>query len=264
MLTGVNDPGLGQRLLEGPLRLIPDSPFPNDPHPWFSPSRALLSYFNGTPRQFSGALFDSIGGGGDRPEVENEITREDVLAIAAVNATMPSAVVCQLLSEPVSARLAAWLRQLPTDVDLWDAEDETLEVAAEASKEIRTIHQAVSTATAEGWAAANKLLARKRPRLIPMYDAKVQSVVGLAEGGSWWSSLRDAMRVDGEDNEVRYRVSSAMHEAGVGHVSVLRGLDIILWSYASSDERTWRTPPPQWSDTAQRTRPPVGDSARGT
>mgnify|MGYP001792401831 CR=1 FL=1 len=41
------------------------------------------------------------------------------------------------------------------------------------------------------------------------------------------------MHVDGEDNEVRYRVCAAMRDADTGYVSVLRGLDVILWSYAN-------------------------------
>ena len=249
-VTGVVDAGLGQRLLDGPLRttpdsLPPDSLPPGERHLRFSPSGALVTYFYGTPRQFSGSLFDSIGGGGDRSDIENQITREDVLAVAAVNAPVPAAVASLLLTQPASGLLATWLRQLPTDIDLWDAEDYTLAIATKAWDEIRTIHEAGTTSTADGGFAATKLLARKRPRLIPLYDEKVRGVVYLAEGASWWFSLRDAMRVDGEDNEVRFRVCAAMREADVGYVSVLRGLDVILWSYANFGDST-----PQWRSAA--------------
>jgi hypothetical protein len=237
-VTGVVDAGLGQRLLAGPLRTTPDSRFPGARRLPFSPPDALDTYFHGTPRQFSGSLFDSFGGGGDRPDVENQITREDVLAVAAVNASVPAAVASLLLTQPASGRLATWLRQLPTDIDLWDAEDDTLATATKAWDEIRTIHEAGTTSAADGGFAANKLLARKRPRMIPLYDEKVRGVVHLAEGASWWFSLRDAMRVDGEDNEVRFRVCAAMREADVGYVSVLRGLDVILWSYANFGDST--------------------------
>lgn len=241
-MTNVIDAGLGQRLLDGPLPATANPPVPESRHPPFSPGRALSAYFRGTPRQFSGSLFDSFGGGGDRPDVRNQITREDLLAAAAVNATVPAAAASQLLTEPVSARLTAWLQQLPSDVDLWDAQDATLAVAAEAWEEIRTIHEP-GTTTPDRWSLANKLLARKRPRLIPLYDAKVRRVVDLAEGADWWRSLRAAMRVDGEDNEIRHRVCSAMQVADVHHVSVLRGLDVILWSYANSGDRATVRPP---------------------
>ena len=240
-MTGVVDEDLGRRLLTGPLRSIPDSRPANGPEQRFSPADALSTYFHGTSRQFSGSLFDSIGGGGDRPEVEDRITSEDVLAVAAVNAAMPAVVTNQLLSEPLSGRLTAHLRQLATDIDLWDAEDGVLAVAAEAFEQIRSIQPVVS-GYGGGWAAANKLLARKRPRLIPLYDTKVRRVADLADGASWWHSLRHAMQVDGEDNEVRYRVCMAMRDADTGYVSVLRGLDVILWSYANSSHSTVRDP----------------------
>ena len=240
-VTGVVDEDLGRRLLAGPLRSIPDSRPPNRPDQRFSPADALSTYFHGTPRQFSGSLFDSFGGGGDRPEVEDRITSEDLLAVAAVNAAMPAAVTNQLLSEPLSSRLTAHLRQLATDIDLWDAGDEVLAVASEAFEQIRSIQPVVS-GYGGGWAAAYKLLARKRPRLMPLYDAKVRRVANLADGASWWLSLRHAMHVDGEDNEVRYRVCAAMRDADTGYVSVLRGLDVILWSYANSCHSTVRGP----------------------
>ena len=67
-VTGPVDEDLGRQLLAGPLRAIDDSPSANRPDPRFSPAGALSTYFHGTPRQFSGSLFDSFGGGGDRPE----------------------------------------------------------------------------------------------------------------------------------------------------------------------------------------------------
>jgi hypothetical protein len=237
-VTGAVDAGLGQRLLDGPLRSTPESLIAGDQRVRFSPSGALTSYFHGTPRQFSGSLFDTIGGGGDRPDIENQITREDVLAVAAVNASVPAAVASLLLTQPASGRLATWLRQLPTDIDLWDAEDDTLAIATKAWDEIRMVHEAGTTSTAGGGFAATKLLARKRPRLIPLSDEKVRGAVYLVEGASWWFSLRHAMRVDGEDNEVRFRVGKAMREADVGYVSVLRGLDVVLWSYATFADST--------------------------
>jgi len=237
-VTGVVDAGLGQRLLDGPLRTTPDPLIPGQRRGGFSPAVALATYFHGTTRQFSGSLFDSFGGGGDRSDIVNQITREDVLAVAAVNAPVTAAAASLLLTQPASGRLATWLRQLPTDIDLWDAEDDTLAIATKAWDEIRTIHEAGTTSTTDGGFAAAKLLARKRPRLIPLYDEKVRSVVFLVEGASWWFSLRHAMRVDGEDNEVRFRVGLAMREADVGYVSVLRGLDVVLWSYANFGDST--------------------------
>jgi hypothetical protein len=229
------DPGLADRLLDGPLQgLATDGETPRGGSGGFSPSDALSTYFHGASRRFSGSVFDSFAGGGDRPDVHSRITQEDVLAVAAVNVTVSARLSRQLLNDPVAGQLEQLLSQIPTDIDLWDAEDETLAVARRAWEEIRTLDE-YGHGTADRWVTASKLLARKRPRLVPLYDEKIRRVAALAGGTDWWLSLREALRQDCEDNEVRHRVRQAMREAGVpGYVSVLRSLDVILWSYATS------------------------------
>ena len=124
------DPGLADRLLEGPLAgHATDGGTPREGPGGFSPSGALSAYFYGASRRFSGSVFDSFAGGGDRPDVQNRITHEDVLAVAAVNVTVSARLSRQLLTDPVAGRLEQLLRRLPTDVDLWDADDEMLAVA---------------------------------------------------------------------------------------------------------------------------------------
>lgn len=229
------DAGLADRLLEGPLGgHATDGGTPRGGSGSLTPSGALSAYFHGKSRRFSGSLFDSFAGGGDRPDVESRITHEDVLAVAAVNVTVSARLTRQLLSDPVAGWLEQLLRQLPTDVDLWDAEDDTLAIARRAWDQIRILDED-GHGTADRWVTASKLLARKRPRLIPLYDEKVRRVVALADGTDWWLSLREALRLDCEDNEVRHRVRQAMREAAVpGYVSVLRSLDVILWTYATA------------------------------
>jgi hypothetical protein len=228
------DPGLADRLLDGPLAVrATDGGTPRDGTGPLTPGGALLRYFHGS-RRFSGSVFDSYAGGGDRPGVENRVTHEDVLAVAAVNVTVSTRLTRQLLHEPVAGRLEQLLRRLPTDVDLWDADDDLLAVAAEAWEMIRTLDED-GHGPADRWVTASKLLARKRPRLVPLYDEKVRRVVALADGTDWWLSLREALRRDLEDNEVRRRVRQAMSEASVpGYVSVLRSLDVIIWARATA------------------------------
>jgi Family of unknown function (DUF6308) len=228
------DPGLADRLLDGPLAVrATDGGTPRDGTGSLTPGGALVRYFHGS-RRFSGSVFDSYAGGGDRPGVENRVTHEDVLAVAAVNVTVSTRLCRQLLHDPVAGRLEQLLRQLPTDVDLWDADDDLLAVAAEAWELIRTLDED-GHGSADRWVTASKLLARKRPRLVPLYDEKVRRVVALADGTDWWLSLREALRRDLEDNEVRHRVRRAMSEAAVpGYVSVLRSLDVIIWTHATA------------------------------
>lgn len=45
-----------------------------------------------------------------------------------------------------------------------------------------------------GWVTVGKLLARKRPRLLPVHDQVVRCVLGRPE--SFWLDLHTALRVD--------------------------------------------------------------------
>ena len=138
-----------------------------------------------------------------------------MLAVAAVNVDRQHAGSAGSCShDPVAGRLEQLLSQLPTDVDLWDADDDLLAVRGQAWETIRTLDED-GHGSADRWVTASKLLARKRPRLVPLYDEKVRRVVALADGTDWWLSLREALRQDFEDNEVRHRVRQAMSEASV-------------------------------------------------
>lgn len=230
------DARLSERLLHGPLAVWPMG----EGTEAFSPERALATYFRGVPRQYSGSLFDSFAGGGDRADVAHRVTQDDLLALGAVNAQVPLGVAERLLGEPAAGELGALLRLLPTDLDLWDASDDVLAVAGQA-------WHAICAACADagrpdrGWVVASKLLARKRPRLIPLYDEKVRRVVGLEEGAGWWVSLRHALREDGDANRIRGVVSDALRQPGVpGYISLLRALDVIVWLFATTAGR--RTP----------------------
>src|SRR4051794_41855597 len=113
------DPGLADRLLEGPLQgLATDGGTPRGGPGGFSPTDALSAYFHGASRRYSGSVFDSFAGGGDRPDVQSRITHEDVLAAAAVNVTLSARLNRPHLSHPVAGHLDQLLRQLPTAVGL--------------------------------------------------------------------------------------------------------------------------------------------------
>jgi Family of unknown function (DUF6308) len=85
-----------------------------------------------------------------------------------------------------------------------------------------------------GPVAAGKLLARKRPHLVPVYDSYIERVLGRTRThGTWWRDLwcrlnRDAALVS-ELKAVRKR-------AGAGHLSLLRTFDIMCWMLAGSPE----------------------------
>jgi hypothetical protein len=179
------------------------------------------------PEGFSGRWFESIGGGGDQPAVANRITGTDIVAVAALSVRIPIWMSWRLL-ESDSDEIESLLAHIPRDQDLWVAVEATVGGGSEAdllwSKLAAMSREASKTGMRR--VTAGKLLARKRPRLIPIQDTNVMKVVQLRAGCGWWLSLRHAL----SDERLRLAIDQRAAEAGVpSHVSTLRVLDVILW-----------------------------------
>jgi len=85
-----------------------------------------------------------------------------------------------------------------------------------------------------GWVTAGKLLARKRPRLLPVYDQVVRCVLGRPE--SFWLDLHTALRADNwalHHELVALRQSADLPQS----VSALRVCDVVLWMHHRTDHQ---------------------------
>lgn len=72
---------------------------------------------------------------------------------------------------------------------------------------------------------AGKLLHGKRPKLIPIYDSRIRSALGVSNRNLWeafWCVMRDA-----EVRKALLSLQASFPQAG--HLSPLRVLDIIAW-----------------------------------
>jgi hypothetical protein len=82
--------------------------------------------------------------------------------------------------------------------------------------------------------AAGKLLARKRPHLLPVYDGHVREVLRRPSNDQmWWSDLRCQLIKD--DALVR-ELEAVRARAGAGHLSLLRTFDIMCWMFGGCPE----------------------------
>jgi hypothetical protein len=194
----------------------------------------LRIYFHGStvdrrgagPR--AGRWFERLGGGGDRPEVANVVTAEDLVAVNLLNVRIRPRVAVQLLVEQ-SDRISELLRQVPVDLDLRDADDEVLEEKAPLCRTWRLLREGPGDKPANRWVTAGKLLARKRPRLVPSYDSVVREMIS-GPRYRWWRTAREAVR----DPEVAETLQALREEAQVpAVVSDLRVLDVVLWMEGS-------------------------------
>jgi hypothetical protein len=118
--------------------------------------------------------------------------------------------------------LSELLQAVPADLDLADADASHAAPGSPADQAWHLLRDQPDV----GWVTAGKLLARKRPRLIPVYDRVVRCAVGRP--ASFWLSLHAALR---EDDGALHRALSDLREAaGLPEtVSALRVCDVAVW-----------------------------------
>lgn len=178
---------------------------------------------------YTGAEFNTLGGVGDAEAVRDELTAEDLLSLSLLSITIDPKSVLALFGDgsgPLRARISELLSELPTTVDLVDADDGLLEgPATELWALLRTI-------PGLGIVSVNKLLARKRPRLLPVIDSVVCETLSHGNDGNFWKRLRAQLqRRDGDDAlRLHDRLLAIGAAAGVPEgTSAIRIFDVIVW-----------------------------------
>jgi len=183
----------------------------------------LRGYFSPRLRDgFTGAHFERLGGGGDRPEVAHEFTAEDLVAVTMLSVKVPAEAALRILGSDRS-RLSELLRTIPTDRDL--VEVDPSEIDHEWAPWL--LDDALSDLTGLGRTTVSKLIARKRPRLIPIYDREVNKVLTLNKG-PLWRPLAEALQAN--ERALHLNLISLRDEAEIGDdISPLRVLDVLVW-----------------------------------
>jgi hypothetical protein len=165
---------------------------------------------------FTGSWFERFDGGGDRHAVADRFTPADLVAVSMLSVDIPARAGWLLVTDP-GGRLSRRLAQIPTDLALADVE------TAEGLVECRQLWDEVGAMAGIARTKTSKLLARKRPHLIPVQDTVTMSA--LAEPNVFWEPLRQKLR-----SGLHQRLLDVATGAGTpAVVSVLRVLDILLW-----------------------------------
>ncbi len=139
-------------------------------------------------KQYTGAFFERLDGGGDRPAVANRITGADLVAVQMLSVTVPEDAAAALSSK--ANQIEDLLCQIRADQDLVDVEESVVAPESPAWE----LWQLLLDIPGIGWVTANKLLARKRPRLLPVYDNVVRDLLGRPD--HFWASLRRELAAD--------------------------------------------------------------------
>lgn len=183
----------------------------------------LRAYYGppvGSPGSYAGALFDTWDSAGTRDASVDEFTADDLLAVSFLSVRFSAATAHALLDER-RPELSDLLHLVGHDRDLADV-DEPIDHSWPAWK----LYDALRSIKGIGRTKASKLMARKRPRLIPIYDQVVGRVTETEV--HHWRPLHTALRPGGSLSQERLlRLAS---QAGLDErVGALRVLDVIAW-----------------------------------
>lgn len=205
----------------------------------------VQAYFD-VDRPFSGDTFDTLG---DNPPTV--FVRDDFLALTCLDESIPPRTLRWLLGTQGQAVISPMLAAVPVAVALGADGDER------ALAHAQRLWDALQMGHGIGPTKAGKLLARKRPNLVPIVDSVVTSVVG-APTGEYWSTYRQVMT----DTAAVERLEAIWAAAGSPNVSLLRILDVTVWmrgsrSRSAEGVRAYlKVPPLPWMGTQPVGSPP--------
>jgi hypothetical protein len=183
----------------------------------------LTSYFGnpfGGQGAAIGAAFDTWDSSGTRLADADRFTADDLVAVSFLSVDI-SASAARLLLVDRAAEINALLVDLGDDRDLADEAEPLSDdwVGWTLMRELRKLPDVGPT-------RASKLIARKRPRLRPIWDSVVSVVTGTVE--EQWEPLRLALRANDmalQDRLMRHREAAGLPD----EVSALRVFDVIAW-----------------------------------
>ena len=189
-------------------------------------SKELVATFYDETKPFAGSLFDNLG---ENPP--DQIIADDLLAVTLLDVGfMPRAVRTLLEQGRPDGQIGRLLAEhrVPPNVDLWDASDEVLDGALNVWNKIKE-QSRKGVMAGIGPTKRSKLLARKRPRLIPIVDSVVRDALGPLLGDDSWTALREALGDEG----LRKDIGSLRPAEGGDGVTTLRLLDSVVWMWCS-------------------------------
>ena len=172
---------------------------------------------------YAGGRFELLDGGGDRADVRDRFTASDIVALRLLSIELPARVALDLLEGALGEDATGFLEQISPSVNLWDADAEQL---IKKRGPADSLWRLLEKQDGAGWVTAGKLLARKRPSLIPVYDNVVRCALGWPV--NFWTALRDALRQEDGSFQAALRDLKERSELP-RQVTSLRVLDVAVW-----------------------------------
>jgi len=192
---------------------------------WFETNREavpgyLRRYFHGVgdkPKPFAGRLFEEFA----RKGPEDRFAPTDVFAAQALSVTIPTEAVKKLLYDDAEMFNTA-LRALPAG-DFRKVERSVFGRGGAAVELFKLLDALPGVGTTK----ATKLMAAKRPDLIPIQDAFVQEEL-MVPDGKFWLPMHDQLA----DESLRDFID-LVTKGAPAEVSLLRRIDVAVWMHVN-------------------------------
>ena len=166
---------------------------------------------------FTGSAFEELI---DR-ENPNEITPQDLIAVTMLGVNVPATAARWILVEG-KQELSPLLSAIDPHLDISDS-DCDLSNGSPAW----LLFSKLAERNGLGRTITSKILAAKRPELIPIYDQHVAAYLGFSKE-DYWNPWREFMQSD-EGRKCANRVSELAIKLGIHGISQLRLLDVVIW-----------------------------------
>lgn len=168
---------------------------------------------------FAGLTFDELA-----PNDSERWTPADLVAVALLDVNVSPVGVRKLLVDE-STSFNQLLQAIDCRLPLWSDDDEAVDTALAAAADLT---RELERIPGVGTTTSSKLLARKRPVLIPINDSVIRRVLSLKRDEDLPAVLRAALRTDGLLELVR-----SLSPTEASNISELRLLDVALWMAGS-------------------------------
>ena len=166
---------------------------------------------------FTGSAFEKL----IDPEYPNYITSKDLIAVSLLGVNVPATAARWILGDG-KHELSSLLSQIDPRLTISDV-DSDLSNGSPAW----TLFSKLDELTGLGRTISSKILAAKRPKLIPIFDQHVAAFLGFSKQ-DYWNPWREFMQSP-EGIWCGNRVSELANDLDILNISHLRLLDVVIW-----------------------------------
>lgn len=180
-----------------------------------------------------GRHFDDLGHGEETPNV---ITATDLLAVSFLSVNVPPRATWSII-ETRSSELTSVLADIPASMPIEDQKCESSTYASTSA--LQKLWNLLRRDEAGhlwkmGPTTVSKVIARKRPGLVPIQDSVVMREL-RAEDATYWDMWWQAMHleIDGQMVVIEFTKSLREKVPEASQLSLLRVLDIVIWMHGT-------------------------------